>query len=136
MVKNIFQISVPNASWRMTLRFKMVGLKLNNKMLIAEIRDGDTAEDVNSGQNSVISEVSLVAKEDDTLDSPVKNTWKVIPCRQCGCKVKMSSELKSKLEEEKDLKKEVDKLEYEVLQSEKVQDNIDKLREKLHNLCK
>ena len=45
-------------------------------------------------------------------------------------------EVKSKLEEEKDLKKEVDKLEYEVLQSEKVQDNIDKLREKLCNLHK
>ena len=48
----------------------------------------------------------------------------------------MSMELRSKLKEEKDLKKEVDKLKYEVMQSEKVQDNIDKLREKLHNLCK
>ena len=48
----------------------------------------------------------------------------------------MSMELKSKLEEEKDLKKEVDKLEYEVMQSEKVQDNIDKLRKKLCNLHK
>ena len=48
----------------------------------------------------------------------------------------MSVELKSKLEEEKDLRKEVIKLEYEVLQSEKVQDNIDKLREKLCNLLK
>ena len=47
---------------------------------------------------------------------------------------KMSMELKSKLEEEKDLKK--DKLEYKVMQSEKVQDNIDKLREKLRNLHK
>ena len=48
----------------------------------------------------------------------------------------MSSELKSKLEEERDLKKEVDKLEYEVLQSDKVQDNIDNLQVKLRNLCK
>ena len=45
-------------------------------------------------------------------------------------------ELKSKLDEEKELKKEVDKLEYEVMQSEKVQDNIHKLREKLCNLRK
>ena len=97
---------------------------------------GDANEDLNSGQNSVVSEVLLVAKDDDTLDSPVKNTRKVIQCKQHRCKAKMSMELKSKLEEEKDLKKEVNKLEYEVMQSEKVQDNIDKLREKLHNLRK
>ena len=107
-----------------------------NSTLIAKTGSRDANEELNSGQNSVVSEVSLVAKDDDTLDSPVKNTQKVIQRKQCGCKTKMSMELKSKLEEEKDLKKEVDKLEYEVMQSEKVQDNIDKLREKLRNLRK
>ena len=107
-----------------------------NLTLIAKIGSGDANEDINSGQNSVVSEVSLVAKDDNMLDSPVKNTRKVIQRKQCGCKAKMSMELKSKLEEEKDLKKEVDKLKYKVMQSEKVQDNIDKLREKLHNLHK
>ena len=45
-----------------------------NSTLIAKIGGGDAAEDLNSGQNSVVSEVSLVAKDNDTLDSPVKNT--------------------------------------------------------------
>ena len=107
-----------------------------NLTLIAKIGSGEAAEELDSGQNSVVSEVSLVAKDDDTLDSPVKNTRKVIQHKQRGCKAKMSMELKSKLEEEKDLKKEVDKLEYKVMQSEKVQDNINKLREKLCNLRK
>ena len=49
-----------------------------NSTLIAEIGGGDANEELNSGQNSVVSEVSLVAKDDDTLDSPVKNTRKVI----------------------------------------------------------
>ena len=65
-----------------------------NSTLIAEIGGGDAAEDLHSGQNSVVSEVSLVAKDNDTLYSPVKNTRKVIQCKQHGCKAKMSMELK------------------------------------------
>ena len=49
-----------------------------NSTLIAKIGSGDANEELNSGQNSVVSEVSLIAKDDDTLDSPVKNTRKVI----------------------------------------------------------
>ena len=67
-----------------------------NLTLIAEIGSRDANEDINSGQNSVVSEVSLVAKDDDMLDSPVKNTRKVIKRKQRGCKAKMSMELKSK----------------------------------------
>ena len=42
------------------------------------------------------------------------------------------------MEEERDLKIEQDRLEYEISQGEKIQDNIDKLREKIHDLknCK
>ena len=46
--------------------------------LVADIGSGDVNEELNSGQNSVVSKVSLVAKDDYMLDSLVKNTRKVI----------------------------------------------------------
>ena len=45
-----------------------------NLTLTANLGRGDVPEEISSGQNSVVSEVSLVAKDNDTLDSPVKNT--------------------------------------------------------------
>ena len=85
------------------------------------------------GQNPILSEVLLNPKDGKNFDSPVKTTQNMVQEKQHWCKAKMSTELKAKLEEQKELKKEVNKLEYEVLQSERVQDNIDKLREKLRN---
>ena len=52
-----------------------------NSTLTAEIGSGDANEDINSGQNSVVSKVLLVAKDDDTLDSPVKKHSKSHPAK-------------------------------------------------------
>ena len=76
-----------------------------NSTILLEISNGDNNEVLDSRQNSVISEILLNAKEDDTLDSPVKTTHKVVQKKQHSCKAKMSTELKSKLEEEKKIEK-------------------------------
>ena len=90
---------------------------------------------LNSRQNSVVSEVSLHATENENFESPVK-TWKVVKSKPHGCKTKISAELKAKMEEERELKLEHDKLEYEISQGEKIQDNFDKLCVKICDLKK
>ena len=82
--------------------------------------------------------VSLHAHDD--IDSPVKPVVKSKQVRKTATKAavktkkSISAELKAKQEEEKQLKKECDLLEFEVLQSEKIQDNIDKYCQKIREL--
>ena len=85
--------------------------------------------------------MSLHAKGD--FDSPVKQVVKpkiVTKVAKQKLPVKgkghMSVELKAKMEEEKQLKKECDALEYEVSQMEKLQDSIDKFKQKIKELKK
>ena len=79
--------------------------------------------------------MSLHANEEN-FDSPAKSKGKGTKPKVHGCKAKLSLELKAKLEEEKILKIEHDKLEYEVMQTEKIQNSIDKYREKIRDLKK
>ena len=82
--------------------------------------------------------VSLHAHDD--IDSLVKLVVKSKQARKAATKAAVktkkaiSAELKAKQEEEKQLKKECDLLEFEVMQSEKIQDNIDKYRQKIREL--
>ena len=82
--------------------------------------------------------VSIHAHDD--IDSPVKPVVKSKQVRKTAAKAavktkkSISAELKAKQDEEKQLKRECDLLEYEVVQSEKIQDNIDKYRQKIREL--
>ena len=98
-----------------------------------EVDDNETQK---SGQNSVVSDAVSLHAVDENLDSPVKIKSKGTKPKTCGCKAKLSLELKAKIEEEKNLKIEHDKLEYKVIQMEKIQNSIDKYKEKICDLKK
>ena len=105
--------------------------------------DGDDSKNVTpvqDGSQKSDDQVSLYAKGD--LDSPVQNlktkvavkaTKQKAPAKGKG---KLSVELRAKMDEEKQLKKEHDALEYEVTQTEKLQDSIDKFKQKIKELKK
>ena len=111
----------------------------HNSMITVDNQNNEGHDDLplNSGQNSVVSvsEVSLHATETENFDSPVKSI-KLAKSKPRGCKAKLSAELKAKMEEEKELKLEHDKLEFEISQGEKIQNNIDKLHGKIRDLKK
>ena len=90
---------------------------------------------LNLGQNSVVSEISLHAIGTENFDSLAKSR-KLAKSKPCGCKAKHSAELKAKMEEEKELKLEHDKLKFEIAQGEKIQNNINKLHGKIRDLKK
>ena len=96
----------------------------------------DDNDGLKSGQNSVISDaLSNHANENDQFDSLVKTAKKIVTKPKAwGCKI--SAEIKAKMEEEKALKNECDKLEYEVMQSEKLQNSIDRYCKKICDLKK
>ena len=102
----------------------------------ANEQEVDENETQKSGQNSVVSDAVSLHALDENLDSPVKTKNKGVKPKAHGCKAKLSLELKAKIEEEKNLKIEHDKLEYEVIQTEKIQNSIDKYREKIRDLKK
>ena len=82
-----------------------------------EVDDNETQK---SGQNSVVSDAVSFHAVDENLDSPVKIKSKGTKLKTRGCKAKLSLELNAKIEEEKNLKIEHDKLEYKVIQTEKI----------------
>ena len=119
----------------------------NNKTLTKPMSEDDADsfnnQEVAASQKSDKSSVdpdsvSLHAHED--IESPVKIATKSKIAKKTAVKVaaktkeSISAELKAKQEEERKLKKECDLLEFEVLQSEKLQDNIDKYRQKIRDL--
>ena len=101
--------------------------------------ESKTSTPVVDGLQKSDDQISLHAKGD--FDSPVKEvtaksiraTRQKIPAKGKG---KISVQLHSKMEEEKALKKECDSLEHEVLQTEKLQDSIDKYKQKIKELKK
>ena len=86
----------------------------------ANEQEVDENETQKSGQNSVVSDAVSLHALDENLDSPVKTKSKGVKPKARGCKAKLSLELKAKIEEEKNLKIEHDKLEYRVIQTEKI----------------
>ena len=105
-----------------------------------DAEDSKNATPVQDCSQKSDDQVSLYAKGD--FDSPAKNVKtknnvKITKHRPpVKGKARISVELKAKIEEEKQLKKECDALEYEVSQTEKLQDNIDKFKQKIKELKK
>ena len=118
----------------------------NNESDAEASQDGHDSQDESKTSTPVVDgsqksddQISLHAKGD--FDSPVKEikvkniraTKQKIPVKGKG---KISVELRAKMDEEKALKKECDSLELEVLQTEKLQDSIDKYKQKIKELKK
>ena len=71
--------------------------------------------------------INVPNSDQDHLDSPVK---KLAIKKKFGKHAKLSSDVRAKMEEERLLKKECDALEAELVQTQKIQHNIDKYRKK------
>ena len=94
--------------------------------------EGDSQKSAGTENEDKVS-LNAPNSDNDQLDSPVK-TKQQVGKKKLGKHAKLSSEVKAKMEEERLLKRECDALEAELIQTQKIQDNIDKYREKIRDL--